>query len=216
MKRTLFTMVAVAAIALAGCKKDSSNKPAPSSDTYLPVTKGSTWTYNDITAGNSDTRTITLTGATTQISGKTYYNVTINSVKNGTVTGYFYSANHEYTIRGSNPALAISLEFPIGVDNQNVGYSWTSLPTDNGQINGVPGKFVNSVKEKGITKEVNGRSYSNVIHTQADLQYDLGSGYTTVGAYNFYIAKGVGLIAEDFTMNGASYETETLISYSIK
>ncbi|HWB64178.1 MAG TPA: hypothetical protein VG603_11745, partial [Chitinophagales bacterium] len=67
-----------------------------------------------------------------------------------------------------------------------------------------------------ISKTINGKNYPNVIHTQAELQYDLGSGYITAGVYDFYLAKGVGLIELSLDMNGSNYETETLTSYTIK
>jgi hypothetical protein len=217
MKKILLTVLSVTVIAFAGCKKDSSNKPsATTSNTYLPVTKGSTWTYNDVTAGKSDTRTITLTGATTQINGKTYDNITINTVSSGNTTGYLFASNHQYAMRVLGPQVAITLELQLGLDNQTAGYSWTTTPTDDGKVEGFPTRLVNTIKETGITKTVNGKSYSNVIHTQANLQYDFGTGYTTAGTYDYYLAKGVGLIELTLNMNGSNYETETLSSYSIK
>lgn len=216
MKRLLLAVLSVAVIALAGCKKDSSNKPSTTSNTYLPVTKGSTWTYNDITAGASDTRTITVTGATTQINGKTYDNIAINTVSSGNTTGYYLASNHQYAMRVLGSQVAITLELQLGLDNQNVGYSWTTTPTDNGKVADFPARLINTIKETGISKTVNGKSYSDVIHTQGNLQYDFGTGYTTAGTYDFYLAKGVGLIELTLNTNGSNYETETLSSYSIK
>jgi hypothetical protein len=110
----------------------------------------------------------------------------------------------------------LTLELQFGADNEKVGYSWTTTPTDNGQIEGFPARLINTIKETGISKTVNGKSYSNVIHTQSDLQYDLGGGYQAAGTYNFYLAKGVGLIELTLDVDGSNYETETLTSYSVK
>lgn len=216
MKKTLLLVLFVAAVTLAGCKKGPPVEPSIISDTYLPLTKGNTWIYNDNTGGVTDIRALTVTGATTQINGKTYYDLNIQSQADGPETGYFYAGDHIYALRQVSSDSSITIEVQLGDDNQDVGYSWTSYPTDDGTVEGYPAQLINTIREKGVSKMVNGRNYNNVIHTQAALQYDVGSGFTTTGTYDFFLAKGVGLIEEDLTIDGAIYESQTLSSYTIK
>ena len=104
----------------------------------------------------------------------------------------------------------------MGNDSKAVGDTWTTTPTDNGTISGFPARTVNTIKEKGITKVVNGKTFTDVIHTQVDLQYNLGSGFTSTALYDFYLAKGVGMIETDTSVSGNIYEKETITDYSIK
>jgi hypothetical protein len=211
--RKILVIIIGGAILAAGCSK-SKNTPNPSSDSYLPVTSGSTWTYNDVVGGNTSQLTLTMTGGTTIFNSKTYYVGTSNSSAKGASTGYFYATNHAYAMRAA--AAGITLELQMGNDAQNVGYTWTTTPSDNGTINGVSAKTVNTIKEKNITKVVNGKTFANVIHTQVDLQYDLGTGFQSVAVYDFYLAKGVGMIETDTSVSGTAYEVETITDYSVK
>ncbi len=216
MKKILSTLILGSAMLIAGCSKKNNPGPSASADTYLPISSGSTWTYNDVVNGNTSQLTITMTGGTSVINGKTYYAGTSASVTRGTSTGYFYSANHSYSFRASSATAGITIELQMGNDEQNVGYSWTTTPTDNGSVNGVPAKTVNTIKEKNITKTVNGKTFNSVIHTQVDLQYDLGAGYQSVATYDIYLAKGVGMIENDTSVSGSAYEVETITGYTIK
>ncbi|HEY4197855.1 MAG TPA: hypothetical protein VGM63_20080 [Mucilaginibacter sp.] len=214
MRKYLF-VIAVGAVLMAGCK--SKNDPTPaSSNSYFPVTSGSTWTYNDVAGGNTNTLTITMTGATSVINGKTYYVASSNSSVRGTSTGDYYAANHDYAIRATNAAAGVTVELQLGDDSKAVGYSWTTSPTDNGTVSGFPARTVNTVKEVNVTKTVNGKSFTNVIHTQVALQYDLGSGFQNTAVYDIYLAKGVGMIELDTSINGSASETETITSYTVK
>ena len=216
MKKPILILITIAAVVAAGCKK-SNNDPSPdASDTYLPVTSGTTWTYDDVIGTSHGTDIITLTGATSTINGKKYYALTGD--KNGTkTTGYFYAADHSYALRGSNASVGITLEIQLGNDSQPAGYTWTTHPTDDGLVEGIPAQTINKIIAKGISKTVNGKSYDNVIHTQVTLQYNIG-GYQTAAVYDIYMAKGIGMIEEDtdMTMVGLAYEKQTLKSYTIK
>lgn len=216
MKKILSILILGGAMLIAGCSKKNNPGPSASADSYLPVSSGSTWTYNDVMGGNTSQLTITMTGATSVINGKTYYTGTSASSTRGTSTGYFYAANHSYSFRATSATASITIELQMGNDEQGVGYSWTTTPTDNGTINGVSAKTVNTIKEKNITKVVNGKTFTNVIHTQVDLQYDLGTGFQSVVTYDIYLAKGVGMIENDTSVSGSPYEVETITGYTVK
>ena len=201
---------------IASCSKKNNPGPSTSSDSYLPVSSGSQWTYNDVVNGNASQLVVTMTGGTSLINGKTYYAGTSTSSAKGTTTGYFYSANHAYSFRATSVTANVTLELQMGNDQQAVGYSWITTPTDNGTINGVSAQTVNTIKEKNITKVVNGKTFNNVLHTQVALQYDFGAGFQDVAVYDIYLAKGVGLIENDTSISGSPYEVETITGYTIK
>jgi len=201
---------------IASCSKKNNPGPSASADSYFPVSSGSSWNYNIVANGTTSQLTITMTGATSLIAGKTYYAFTSNSSTQGTTSGFFYAANHSYALHASSVINHIVMELQLGNDEQNAGYTWTTNPTDNGAINGVPAKTVNTIKEKNVTKVENGKTFNNVIHTQVDLQYDLGTGFQSVAIYDIYLAKGVGMIEIDATVSGLPYEVQTITGYTIK
>jgi hypothetical protein len=214
MKRGLLLLLIAITFCFAGCKKDTN--PIPATDEYLPLTNGSTWHYSYSTdAGNTDTLTLQMTGGTTLISGKTYYN--ISSIDNeGSSMGYFYVGNHNYATRTTDNGTGSSIELQLLNDTASVGYTWITNPTANGQLGGDPVRTMNTIKEKNISRVINGKTFTHVIHTEVQLQYNFGNGFETSVIYDFYLAKGVGMIETDANTLGTFYETETLFDYTIK
>ncbi|WP_295794769.1 hypothetical protein [Mucilaginibacter sp.] len=219
MKHT-FILIAVVAFFATGCIS-SKNDPKPgdgasTSDSYFPVTSGSTWTYKEEIAGATSSTVIKMTGNTKTFNGKSYYEATSSSTVKGNTLGYFYTANHDFAILQTIPNYGINIEIRLGNDTKAAGYSWTTSPTADGYVNGFPAQMINTIKEKGITWVVNGKTFTNVMHTQADLQYDLGSGFMSYSVYDFYLAKGVGMIESDTGISGSIYDKETILSYNVK
>lgn len=219
MKHFLF-LIAVAAFFASGCIS-SKNDPKPgdgasTSDSYFPVTTGSTWTYKEEIAGATSSTVIKMTGNTKTFNGKSYYEATSSSTVKGNTLGYFYTANHDFAILQTIPNYGIDIEIHLGNDTKAAGYSWTTSPTADGYVNGFPAQMINTIKEKGISWVVNGKTFNNVMHTQVDLQYDLGSGFMSYSVYDFYLAKGVGMIESDTGISGSIYDKETILSYNVK
>jgi len=217
MKKNLLLIFAATAIFASGCKKDS-KKPTTDlsvADSYFPLTSASTWKYAVTGAGGSDTLAVKITGATTLINGKTYYNATSVYQQMGSSIGYFFGANHLYGTRGSNAMAGLTIEFQFLNDTTAAGHKWISSPTETGEVNGVPARTVNTIKEVNASKTVGGKIFSNVIHSRVDLQYNYGSGFESAAIYDFYFAKGVGKIESATTIYGSVYETETIVSYHI-
>lgn len=214
MKRGPLLLLIAIYFCILGCKKDKNI--APASIGYLPLTDGSVWKYNYVSdGGTTDTLTIMMTGGTTQINGKTYYNAT-STYKQGASMGYFYAGNHLYATRTVAAGSNVAMEFQLLNDTASVGYKWLTSPTDDGEVSGTPAQTINTIMEKGISRMVNGHEYPGVIHTQVQLQYNTGSGFQTYITYDFYLAKGVGLIESDANTLDEFYETETLFDYTIK
>lgn len=214
MKQGLVAILFLITLGIFGCKKDKTE--GPSSNDYLPLTNGSVWKYSyGSDGGHTDTLTITMTGGTTKINGKTYYDVT-STYKQGFSQGYFYAGNHFYATRTVALGSNVAMEFQLLNDTASVGYHWKASPTDDGKVGGMPAQTVNTIIEKGISRVENGRTFTDVIHTRVELQYDYGSGYQTYITYDFYLAKGVGLIESDANTLDSFFETESLFGYTIK
>ena len=219
MKKSLFLIVIVAFF-VTGCIS-SKNDPKPgdgtsTSDSYFPVSAGSSWTYKEDLAGATSSTVIKMTGKTKTFNGKSYFEATSASTVKGNSTGYFYAVNHVFTMLQAIPQANITVEVPVGDDSKAAGYTWTTTPTADGYIQGLPAQMVNIIKEKGISRTVNGKAFTNVIHTQVDLQYDLGAGFESYSVYDFYLAKGIGMIESDTGIQGSVYDKQTLLSYSVK
>ena len=217
MKRDLFIILAV--VVVCGSCKKSSPAPSTASDSYFPLTTGSSWAYLDVEQGlNPDTATTQITGATTVFNNKTYYNAATSSKNKGLGTDYFYTGQHVYTIRSLNAYAGEIIELQLYCDTASVGISSYGVPTDSGDIEGLPVRTVNTIIAKDIPLLLNGVHYPNVVHSRVDFQYDYktGNGFETNFTYDFYLAKGIGMIAYDLNILGSTTEQEVLLKYSAK
>ncbi|WP_146166542.1 hypothetical protein ABZR88_09915 [Mucilaginibacter yixingensis] len=235
MKLKPFLILAICTMALSSCMKpiinpdgslnidkntggDGGSTPLSNADTYQPVTKGSTWTYAVALSGQNYSTTGTMTGDRTIFNGKTYYNIAATATLQGAASGtsYFYSSQHVYANRGTSIVANVTVEMPYLIDTVAVGHTWKAQVNDSGVINGTQGRFVGTMVERNIAKTVAGKSYSNVMHTQIDLQYNVQGTFQSFGTYDYYIAKGVGVIELDASAFGMTISNEVLTSYSIK
>ncbi|MDR3695690.1 hypothetical protein [Mucilaginibacter sp.] len=220
-KISLLAVLVMPAFFFTGCKKSSGNSPvAPSSaDSYLPVTAGSSWDYYAQVAGYTDTISIKMTGSTTRINGADFFTATGVSHFNKTIVENFYEANHlyveRYTIGGD--IYATNIDVVLLNDSLAVGHSFTAAVTTIGGVDVPLMRIINTTVEKNITKVVGGQSFSGVIHTRVDLQYNTGSGFETNSIYDYFMAKGIGIIEMDSSVpGGAVDETQTIMNYTVK
>jgi hypothetical protein len=221
MKKTLQTLVTILTVAfITSCKLDSPDfsgaQMINSSESYQPVTKGSYWKYKTDFGGIQYTETITMTGGTTTFGGRRFYDAGGVSSVFGNAAGYFYVNDHTYITRSTSYVQDIAIDLTTLKDNVPVGTTWTASVTDNGMVEGYPAKMVGTIMEKNITKIVNGKTFTNVIHTSIDLQYDLGGGFQSMTTYEMYYAKGVGYILGEYQVMGLPFGGIQLIEYSIK
>lgn len=220
MKKTALSVIAAFILLAVGCKLDEPDFSkvgpgnGPSADSYQPFTTGSYWKYNQVSNGiGLGVEKHTLTGATQTINNKKYYVLNVETTLPQSGTVYFSYDNGDYRTRQT--AAGVTVEHLYLKDSYAVNQTWSSNFTDNGSINGVPAKATGKIIEKGITKVVSGKTFTDVIHTQMDLQYDYGAGFTHVQTVDFYVAKGVGIIETDSDIQGFKSQT-LLIEYSIK
>jgi hypothetical protein len=185
-----------------GDKEDEGEPASAAQQDYLPTTKGSTWNYGGITP-----YTLTVTGATKVVNGKTYYEM---ETKQGSDVRKSYVVKDKgvYTAIGFVPNSG-EIELSILKEETPVGKPWEQTNV----INGVETKMACTIVEKDVTKTVEGKTYKNVINVQMVTTFlfkgqDLGTAITT----NYYYAKGVGLILSDFGAQGQV----PLLTYDVK
>jgi hypothetical protein len=213
MKKNILTLIAIISI-FSACTKDNEGTPGGSGE-YQPLTVNSTWSYrNETTAeigipGVVDTTVNTMTATTKIFDGKTFH--LLNSVTSGeTEEGYIGFNNNIYTTRSVQEDEPV--EFDYLDETKAAGYSSvTPLEVEDAEA-----QLKTTVVEKGINKTILGKAYSNVIHTKLETQMKQNGVFKTVAAVEFYIAKGVGIIAIYTSFNGNQLTKTELINVIIK
>jgi len=229
LKKRLLILLPVIILFFGACKKDegpyaglvlvSGDNPVGNnfSDTYMPTSTGSSWTY--ITSGLTTPETMEthITGVITNINGSDYFELKSSTPGKENIVQYYYVKDHVYKTQATSLLTALTIEFYYLNDDLPVGGEWTGVPTATGSINGVPARTLGKILEKDISKTVLGKTYTNVIHTQVTLQYNygLGNGFEDAATYDYYLAKGIGLIESDANASGVTASTK-LSSYTIK
>jgi hypothetical protein len=207
-----FVAIVCATLLLASCQKDNNDQNNTPPD-YSPMTAGSTWTYQDSTGFSY---TLTATSRDTVALGRTYKVFTSTTG----VNNYYAKSGNDYYRFGNIPGVtANGFEELYLKDNQSVNALWQGVQTIT-----VPGapfpldilqKY--TIKEKGITRTVNNKTYNDVIHVRLDLSNAiLGS----LGGGDFYYAGGVGMIESSIAVvlqgTPVANSKEILTSYTIK
>jgi hypothetical protein len=114
-----------------------------------------------------------------------------------------------------NNGTVTTIEFIHLNDTASIGYTWT----DNmAPVNGLAARFIGTIMERNISKTVAGKNFTNVMHTQLNLEYEIPfMGWTNFAVYDYYVAKGVGIIRiETFSAIAGVTTVSDLIDYSIK
>jgi hypothetical protein len=183
---------------LAACDKndDSNTNPPETPDTYINTTQGSTWTYHEDNSASGTTvgsdYTVTSTNKDTTIGSRKYHVYTYSYGG----SRYLNISGHEYYQFDSIPVGAgITVERLYLKDDAAVGASWeqqSDITVPNLPIP-IPLKITNTITEKGITRTVKGKDYTDVIHVSSSLSSPLiTSGFTS--SIDSYFAPKYGLI----------------------
>ncbi|MGN6266841.1 MAG: hypothetical protein ACTHM5_14245 [Ginsengibacter sp.] len=179
------------------CKKDNAPKDNPSNETYVNTNTGSTWTYRqtDVADNNSTSDyTITSTANDTTIDSRKYH-----------VYTYSYGGSKYLGIEGHDYYQYDSIPITGGVNIQRLYLKDNAAKDDtwkqdfNLQIQELQGATIqltvqNKVVEKGITKTVNGKDYSNVYHVSTSLSSSAIPSTALTSTIDSYYAPGYGLI----------------------
>lgn len=204
MKKTL--LLFVVSLTMFGCKK-SGETPNTANNSYQPVSKGSFWKYKESGFNGTRVSTATMTGKQIIVQGRVYHECnTVYDGLNGVSTGYMHSENG--VVMSAN-AWAEPDVFLFLKENAALGETWFFIQKP-GNSYTEPFIVIAEMVEKGITRVVAGRTFTNVIHTR---HVQLLSSGATTGGTDYYIAKGVGLI-ESKAVEGTN--NSILLDYSIK
>jgi len=215
MKKHLLSisLVASAMFLFSNCSKDDSS-PAASSGNFSPLTSGSSWTYK-YSEGTSASNniTVTVTNRDTVVGGKTYKVLTSSD---GT-TSYLAKTGSDYYRFGSFPSVGInSFEELYLKDNKGVNETWTSVANFVFSGQNIAANLTYTIKEKGVTRTVNGNVFNNVTHVRLDISI----AGNVLGGGEFFYQDGVGLIEDSILVTppfGSAYTSkEEIVSYNIK
>lgn len=203
-------LLTAATVLFTACKKNDS---APSGN-FSPLTTATNWTYKYTEGSATATLKITVTNRDTVANGKTY-KVLMNS--DGT-TGYLARVDNNYYRFASFPSIGISsFEELYLMDNKAVNDTWTGSANFVYSGINVTANLVYTIKGKGESHTVNGKTFSNTTHVRLDISL-LGS---AVGGGDFYYQEGVGLIDDSIVVTppfgGQPYSSkQEIVSYEIK
>lgn len=218
MKRSILSLIAVTALLFTACKKDKDNNPGGKGDTYQPTTAGSVWKYrNTLKIGNQtelDTTTTTMTATKKTINGKSYFVATSNDGGDNYET-YLSFNNDVYSTIMDDIIEGENVEFEYLNANKAINDSWNKDFTFEGEEGDINARFKTTIVEKGISKTVLEKAYTNVIHSKIEVQFKAGNEYTTISQVDFYTAKGVGIIGMYTGVGANTYKSE-LFNYTIK
>ncbi|MDB5192431.1 MAG: hypothetical protein JWQ96_1994 [Segetibacter sp.] len=212
MKTTLrflnFFIAAFMVVVFTRCKDDT---VTPTTPNFSPVSANSTWTYRN---ENNSTYTLTATNRDTTINTKTY-RVFTNSSGGFQYMGKSVDSYYRFGIIaaiGGTGTEELYLKDNLAVNGTWSDTKQVTIPNF-GPVNANLGY---TIKSKGGTKVVSGRTFNNVVHVKLDISVS-GLG---IGGGDFYYAEGVGMIenAISITVPGqpAVNTSQVLIQYEIK
>lgn len=165
----------------------------PSTD-YYALTVGNTWTYKT-NAGQS---------YTSKVTGKDGDAFTVSTTLVNTSTRIKKVGDEYHSDSPEAGKTMISFK-----ENLKVGDTWQNSY----KVNGIDTTLTYVVKEIGITKEVNGKTFKDVIFIEADSKMSMnGNPIPMKYVTQYYYAKGVGLI---LTTTSAGDE-HALVEYEVK
>lgn len=216
-----------------GTNPDNPTNPGTSDGSYWPMALNNEWVFDVEDEGESPMK---ITNTET-IEGNTYYKINYTFANSGTgdLTGEASNLirhnNGDYSVRVSavipdQEGVEITVtpfEYTILKDYLEAGQTWTQdvQQTSTYQMPGVPippmvmnFHMENIIQEKGITMQVNGVSYENVIKVKQTQTITSDLTPTTVLTVYYWFAKDVGPIkSESQTSNYSS--SSTLVSYTL-
>lgn len=221
MLKAICVLAAFSCLAiLCGCQKEvdpvvdppTGTDTIPTSESYLPLTAGTFWLYSDSATGEQDSATV-LSEELVQ-NNIHYKKVKLGSDADETFS-YYGILDHNYYIYGEIDTITATML--VLNDEMNVGGSWTY---DMGMIGNVPARGTGTIVEKGISYIVQGATYQNVIHTRYVIALNFLGAYVDFATYDFYFAKGIGIIKVQSSMadssGGSEMSAQDLVDYTIK
>lgn len=203
MKTKIFFLLFATPLFFTACNKNNSNDSTPSG-TYINTTAGSTWNYHeDNSSGGtpvSSDYTVTSTSQDSTINGRSYHVYKYSYGGNE----YLNASGHDYYQYDSIPISGTgnNVERLYLKDDLAAGATWSQVfELDiSGSPIPVPLKASNKIVEKGVSRTINGVTYTNVTHVSTSLSSPLiSSGFTS--AIDSYYAPKYGMIENTTVIN---------------
>ncbi len=190
-------LISTSLFLFASCKKSETTNPPPQQDSYLTTSAGSTWNYHQTDASGatpvSSDYTLTSTSRDSTINGRSYHVFTNSNSGNQYLT---ISGSDYYQFDSLPAALGTAVFERLYLKDAAAGTSWTqnlsvTLP---GVPVPVPVTLSYNIAEKGISRTVNGTSYTDVIHVATSISSSFIPSASLSTDINTYYAKKYGLI----------------------
>jgi len=195
--KTKILILCLSVLIFSSCqKKDDETSPTTEATTYINTNAGSSWTYHETNSSginpvNSD-YTLVSSSSDTSINGRTYhvYNYSYGGSQ------YLNKSGSEYYQYDSIPGLDQVIERLYLKDNASEGTSWkqdlsVSIPSSPLPL---PVTITNKIAEKGLSKDINGTTYTNVIHVTSSITSSLIPATSLQSSIDSYYAEKYGLI----------------------
>ncbi len=222
-KYPLLLVTAFIAI-LTSCKKDFEdfdkldNQASSVDGAYLPLTPGTQWIYHGV-AGfggltTEDTRTSTVTDETEIIKGIKYAVFDITSKTVGDSKGYMGYDKGIYLTLMANDASGDSGIVPFYAEGKKIGESYLQAYDFNANGQNYQGRYNLVTLEQGITLTVQGKAYTDVVHTSLTVEMFLLGQWQKASSVEFYIAKNIGIISTHSYVADMEIDRTELISFT--
>lgn len=222
-KIVLHLCAALVVLSLVSCQKEVDNilAPTPTNPTasanYQPLTANSFWKYKDSLTGTVSQTTML---NKTKLINSRNYNAALSSMGQRTDTSWIAVDGANYyayaDAAGMNTGAPVKLLFHYLNDTASVGHNWYY---DAGHVNGFPASVKTTIMERGITHAVEGKTYKDVIRTRLELHYDIIGTVMKVATYDYYVARGVGIVRTRTFIDGAGMNftsSTNLLEYQVK
>ncbi len=204
--KTYFLLFTAACLFFTSCSKtDNTPVNPPGQTAYLNTTAGSSWTYHENNSSGAtpvaSDYTITSSSKDSTINGKSYH---VNNYSSGG-NQYLNISGHDYYQFDSIPGgLGGVFERLYLKDNVAKGGTWSQDVNISITISGIQVPLTvtvtNKIVEKDISRTVNGKDYSGVIHVSTTLSSTgIPTGLTS--AIDSYYAPNYGLIENTSVIN---------------
>lgn len=199
----------------ASCTDDDPDPTNPSATSYMTLTVGSSRSYelkNNTPPVATTNYTVTATNRDTTVNGRTYR---VFSTSSGGSEYYAQTGSDYYTYQILPIAVGTTnVEILFLKDNASVGATWVAA-TAPLTVPGIPIPLTitinNTLAEKGITRTVNAKTYTDVIKVTSTIAVTGLPGVTS--AIEYYYAPKYGLIENSVMLSSAlamiSVDTDT-------
>ena len=141
---------------------------------------------------------------------------TFYGVDNSESDGTYYSQADDIYYMMIYPGSGLPFSSPILDTHHLDGYTVTTKDSTPNSNDPSPPLTVMTMVESNFSREINGKTYNNVIHTSVDVQEAFNGYYMSIQTYEFYFVQGIGLIEIDKSNAGYIYDTLTIVNYKVK